>query len=102
MTNFDKKIRLYFIECGYIPASTKAEFIYLSKLLLNDMQQQDSPIPMQDDSEKQIPGNATEIHDNGLYLLHEAMLKLEKRRLKAKLKKLEAELPKIDTDQDNG
>ena len=49
MTNFDKKIRLYFIECGYIPVSTKAEFIYLSKLLSNDMaQQNDSPIPMQD------------------------------------------------------
>lgn len=64
--------------------------------------QNDSPIPMQEDSEKQPPSNATELHDNGLYLLHEAMVKLEKRRLKAKLKKLEAELPKIDTDQGNG
>ena len=63
--------------------------------------QNDSPIPMQDDSEKQPPSNATEIHDNGLYLLHEAMVKLEQRRLKAKLKKLEKQLPKLDKEQDN-
>ena len=61
--------------------------------------QQDSPIPMQDDSEKQPPSNVTELHDKGLYLLHEAMLKLEKRRLKARLKKLESELPKLNTDK---
>ena len=81
--------------------TTKAESMYLSKLLSNDMTQNDSPIPMQDDDQKQPPSNATEIHDNGLYLLHEAMVKLEKRRLKAKLKKLEKQLPKLYTEKDN-
>lgn len=65
------------------------------------MQQQDSPIPMQDDEQKQPSSNATEINDEGLYLLHEAMVKLEKRRLKARLKKLEAENKKLDTDKEN-
>lgn len=99
MDNFNKKIRLYFIEMGYISAQTKAEFIYIAKLLSNDMAQQDSPIPMNDDSEKQPPSNATEIQNNELYLLHEVMVNLEKRRLNAKLKKLEAENKKLDTEK---
>ena len=88
MTNFDKKIRLYFIECGYIPASTKEEFIYISKLLSNDMaQQNDSPIPMQDNEKS----NAIELHDEGLENVFKAILKQDANKLKAQLKQIELE-----------
>jgi len=101
MTNFDKKIRLYFIEMGYIPAATKAEFIYLSKLLSNDMQQQDSPIPMQDDSKKRPPSNAIELHDKGLENVFKAILKQDANKLKAQLNKIELEYFNTNTEQDN-
>ncbi len=98
MTNFDKKIRLYFIECGYIPAQTKAEFMYLSKLLSNDMAQNDSPIPMQDDNKK---SNAIELHDEGLENVFKAILKQDANKLKAQLNKIELEYFNTDTEQDN-
>ena len=94
MTNFDKKIRLYFIECGYIPVSTKAEFIYLSKLLSNDMaQQNDSPIPMQDNEKS----NAIELHDKGLENVFKAILKQDANKMKAQLKQIKLE----KTDYEN-
>ena len=96
MTNFDKKIRLYFIECGYIPASTKAEFMYLSKLLSNDMaQQNDSPIPMQDNEKS----NAIELHDEGLENVFKAILKQDANKMKAQLKQIELEKTDYESEK---
>ncbi len=63
--------------------------------------QQDSPIPMQDDSEKQPPSNATEIHDQGLENVFKAILKQDANKLKAQLNQIELEKTGDKNHQDN-
>ena len=65
------------------------------------MAQQDSPVPMQDDDQRQPPSNAIELHETGLENVFKAILKQDARKAERAIKGIELEKSNTDTEQDN-